>query len=258
MDEHKDDVLKELVDVVKENSETIETFKDAFVDTQKTHVETQERYEALTLDTRKSFEDLERQTRSDRILESKRQRRDTYVITTVSLLSICVTSILGFYLTMQIQKMKSRDTQLSALYKQENALENTINNMVSKKDDLMMAMVNFRGVRDEKQQECKDNKFLSKSSYEFRQRLFAADYKLVGATYNITGIFSSEIFIKVKTFLTDSSVDKTRICTKDSLTDNVLAKKQYEINNLMLDSINNLKKKKDKIINRVEQIERQN
>ena len=258
MDERNDKVLKELADVVKENSAIVETFKDAFVDTQKSHMESQKRYETLARETRKSFEDLAEENRADRKVEASRQRRDTYVITAVSVLSICVTSILGFYLTQQIQKMKSRDTQLSALYKQENALENTINNMVSKKDDLMMAMVNFRGVRDEKQQECKDNKFLSKSSYEFRQRLFAADYKLVGATYNITGIFSSEIFIKVKTFLTDSSVDKTRICTKDSLTDNVLAKKQYEINNLMLDSINNLKKKKDKIINRVEQIERQN
>ena len=90
---------------------------------------------------------------------------------------------------------------------------------------------------------------------DYQQRLFAAAYNLVGATYKITGVFSQEIFNKIKIFLADSSVDKKNICTKHAPTDNELAKKQYEINSLMLNEINDIKKKKDALINRAEEVE---
>lgn len=252
MDERNDKVLKELADVVKENSAIVETFKDAFVDTQKSHMESQKRYETLARETRKSFEDLAEENRADRKVEASRQRRDTYVITAVSVLSICVTSILGFYLTQQIQKMKSRDSKLAALYREKSEIKEEINARFSERNALMKAMVDLRGVRDQGQRECKNGAYAGRDSVSYTQRLFQADYNLVGVALETTGIFEQS---KIMQFLTISSVDKTSICNKNAPTDQQLRTLQTQINLDILKDINQLRTRKADIAKGITSIE---
>jgi hypothetical protein len=118
------------------------------------------------------------------------------------------------------------------------------------KNDLLQAMAIFRGVRDVGQKYCKNGQYAGANPSAYNDRLYAAEYSLIGAMYKTMDTFDSSIFQKTQIFLDqDSDVDRFNVCSKSAVSNKKLRELEHVTNIEMMRSIQNLREEKRRIEN---------
>ena len=265
--------LAKAVDSLSETSRTNkEVFKDVFVENQKRNEdlmhevmndhrilmreviddhkklmhETMQDHRELTLATEKNH-------REDILHYEKTEHR----LTAISVLVVCLSVIVGGYWSLKQQRLSAEKTELATLYKKGSWIDSKEINQTAIKNEFMIAGVNLRAIREEGMIYCKNGQYTGPDPVAYRQRLYSADYALLGASFKTTGIFNADIENQVRSFMSHSySLGKNAVCTKDSPKDEDLRKKQNELNQLMMGSINELKNKKEVIVKKIEKLEK--
>lgn len=203
-------------------------------------------------DHRELTESSERNHREDLHYYEKNETRLTWL----SVIVLGVSIVLGGYWSIRQEQIAKREAKLAALYKQEAWLSDAQKNQTTVKNDFMAAGVALRAAASERQLYCKNNRFTGSDPIAYKQKLFLTSYELVGASFNVRGIFDAAIQDKVSSFNAD--VTKFRHmepCSKELPTGYVLWKFQDEINTMMLQSIANLKLEREGVIRKVEALE---
>lgn len=203
-------------------------------------------------DNQKRYESLAHEIRRDQNKEVKRQRRDAWLIAMISIVGIGASVIAASYWSYEEEKVSLQKTQIAQLYNQANEIQHEIDNRMEKRDELMDAMVNLRGIRDEGQKQCGHGLYIGKDAITYQQKLFAADYAFIGAFYKMTGVFNDAVQNKIAAFSSLANMNQPNICASNAATDKVLRPLQTEANILILDSIEKLRDQKKQLTIRIE------
>ena len=193
-----------------------------------------------------AFRDISHQS----ILRHKEQMKETkmhgYILAFITIVLVLGTTFFGGYYSSVLQTK----AQKSAVYqKQAQRIDAKIATLEAVKNKFAAASINLRGIRNEDQQYCVNGQYAGPYKKTYRHDLFVSFYSLIGTLPEIMDVFDAEVAQQTKLLIAmfSSSVDKAGICAKGVATDNILFAKQSEIQNLMIESINQLKQKRKAI-----------
>src|SRR3989338_1667029 len=213
------------------------------------------RYEKLMAEIKKREDEIRQENKRNHEKESIRQRFDAYIITVISVLSICASIIVSNYWDLREKQIDLKRVELMQRSNQESVIQNRIQYLQSQidhrfalRDQLMDAMVKMRGIRDIGQKQCKAGQYDGTNPENYQEKLFATSYDLVGACYKIIGIFNDEIKQETLHFLSISSADNGNICEKNATTDKELRPLQVKIDNQIISLIEGLEQQKNMLM----------
>lgn len=223
--------------VIKELTKAVDALREA---SHSHHEELSQNQKTLMHEVMNERKELEKEAEKNHQEEMRYQHRHTFISVLVLAASIFVGAYLGV-----------RQYNLSELYKQATAIENRIDSWSTIYDNLMMAMANLRGIRDEGQSQCKNGHYAGLDPGDYQQRLFNAQYKLIGVAFGAERAFSPAVTEKIKSFDVDSDIDRLGVCAKGAPTDDDLMMKQFAASKLMLKEIHELEQQKNAIMEKI-------
>lgn len=173
-----------------------------------------------------------------------KHRKDAYIISSLTFLLVVACFVAAFYWNQR------NSDRVSRMAKAES-LQQKIDQKIQVKNELMQAMTNFRGVRDQGIQYCQNGKYTGPDKAVYSSQLFAANYAIIGATYKSMGAFSESIVHQSQAFLEDNiDVDHFNLCSKNAISNHKLRILQNAINANMLNSIQQLQNEKEMLFNK--------
>lgn len=242
MDDHKEQQTQQHID--HELTRAIDKLGDAF------HL-----IKDVFSDNQKRYESLAHEIRQDQEKEGRRQRRDAWLIAMISIVGIGSSVIAASFWSYKQEQVALQKTQIAALYSEAHSIQRKIDDELKLRNELMDAMVNVRGVRDFGQKQCKNGVYEAGDKVEYTQKLYAANYALLSAAYNTTGVFDQDKIIR---FLSLVNLDQYSVCDKKTVSGNELSSLQADINREILQRIEKAKQTKEDVIDRINNVESKN